>query len=142
MRFGVSKSIFGFQSISSRILCISSNNIKGSKAKIWKIWVKIRFICTFFYFWLQACLWGPRNNFLVHVTVFEFFNLICIVVKLRHCEKATKFEKITLLFWRLLSKSADLSKQEGDFLKFLWPFQKSWTLINNWILFSDPNFPF
>jgi hypothetical protein len=25
----------------------------------------------------------------------------------------------------LLSKSADLSKQEGDFFKLLWPFQKS-----------------
>ena len=61
MRFGVSKRIFGFQSVSSRILGVSSNNIKGSKTKIWKIWVKIRFICTLFYFWPQACLWGPRN---------------------------------------------------------------------------------
>ena len=39
-------------------------------------------------------------------------------------------KKISLLFWRLLSKSADLSKQEGDFFKFLWPFQKSWTLAS------------
>ena len=46
-----------------------------------------------------------------------------------HCEKATKFEKISLWFWRLLSKSADLSKQEEDFFKFLWLFQKSWTLF-------------
>ena len=38
------------------------------------------------------------------------------------------WKKIPLLFWRLFSKSADLSKQEGDFFKFLWPFQKSWTL--------------
>ena len=51
------------------------------------------------------------------------------LVKLRHCEKATKFEKISLLLWHLLSKSAALSKQEGDFCKFLWPFQKNWTLI-------------
>ena len=61
MRFGVSKRIFGFQSVPSRVLGVSSNNIKGSKAKIWKIWVNIRFICTLFYFWPQACLWGPRN---------------------------------------------------------------------------------
>ena len=43
-----------------------------------------------------------------HVFTFVF-------LKLRHCEKATKFKKISLLFWRLLSKSADLSKQVGDF---------------------------
>ena len=52
-------------------------------------------------------------------------------IKFIYSEKATKFEKIFLLFWRLLSKSANLSKKEEDFLKFLWPFQKSWTLQKN-----------
>ena len=39
----------------------------------------------------------------------------------------------------ILIKSADLSKQEGDFFQFLWPFQKSWTLkwigIQNYFLY-------
>ena len=48
-----------------------------------------------------------------------------VQLKLRHFEKAAKLKKISLLFWRLLSKSADLSKQVGDFFKFLWPFQKA-----------------
>ena len=44
--------------------------------------------------------------------------------KSRYCEKATKFEKIFHIFWRLLSNV----KQVEDFYKFLWPFQKTWTL--------------
>ena len=39
------------------------------------------------------------------------------------------WKKISLLFWCLFSKSADLSKQEGDLFKFLWSFQKIWTLL-------------
>ena len=50
---------------------------------------------------------GP-NNFLTSTfkTIFphqgfhEFYEIIC---KLRYCEKATKFEKFSHLFWRLLS---------------------------------------
>ena len=37
-------------------------------------------------------------------------------------------KKFSHLFWRLLSKSTDLSKQKEDCFKFLWPFQKSWNL--------------
>ena len=40
-----------------------------------------------------------------------------ISIKLRHCEKATKFEKISHLFWHIICN-----------VKFLWPFQKTWTL--------------
>ena len=56
---------------------------------------------------------------------------LLLLLKLRHCEKATKFEKISLLFWRLLRKSADLLKQEGDFYKSFWPWQKNWTLLKS-----------
>ena len=54
---------------------------------------------------------------------------LVLELKLRHCEKATKLKKKSLLFWCLLRKSAYLSKQAEDFLKILWPFQKSWTLL-------------
>ena len=47
------------------------------------------------------------------------------LLELRHCEKATKFEKISLLLWRLLSKSADLPKQGGGFFRFLGLFKKA-----------------
>ena len=50
-------------------------------------------------------------------------------IKLRHYEKATKFEKITHLFWQNSCFYSAPSKQVGDFFKFLWTFQKSWTLI-------------
>ena len=56
---------------------------------------------------------------------------LLLLLKLRHCEKVTKFEKISLLFWRLLRKSADLLKQEGDFYKSFWPWQKNWTLLKS-----------
>ena len=50
---------------------------------------------------------------------------ILLYLKFRYFEKATKFETIFQLFLRLLSKSADLSKQVEDCFKFLEPFQKS-----------------
>ena len=48
-------------------------------------------------------------------------------------EKATKFEKISNLscFYSVASKEV------GDFLKNLWPFQKSWTLHSRPSLYSD-----
>ena len=48
--------------------------------------------------------------------------------KLRYYEKATKFENISHLFWQNSCFYSVTSKQVGDFFKFLWPFQKSWTL--------------
>ena len=50
-------------------------------------------------------------------------------VKFRGYEKATKFEKISHLFWQNSCFYSEASKQLGDFFKFLQPFQKSWTLI-------------
>ena len=38
------------------------------------------------------------------------------------------WKNLPLVLTFTLSKSADLSKQEGDFFEFFWPFQKSWTL--------------
>ena len=49
-------------------------------------------------------------------------------VKFRYYEKATKFEKISHLFWQNSCFYSVASKQVGDIFKFLWPFQKSWTL--------------
>ena len=37
-------------------------------------------------------------------------------------------KKLPLVLTFTFIKSDDFSKQEGDFFKFLWPFQKSWTL--------------
>ena len=51
-----------------------------------------------------------------------------LVLKLRHYEKATKLEKISHLFWQNSCFYSVVSKQVGDFFKFLWPSQKSWTL--------------
>ena len=50
--------------------------------------------------------------------------VIMLVLKLRHCEKAAKFEKKNPEFWRLFSKSADLSKQGGDFFQIFVAFSK------------------
>ena len=50
------------------------------------------------------------------------------LIKSRHCEKATKFEKISHLFWRNSCFYPVVSKQVGDFFQILWSFQKSWTL--------------
>ena len=49
-------------------------------------------------------------------------------VKFGIFEKHTKFEKIFLMFWCLLSKSADLSKPWGRLFQFLCASQKVWTL--------------
>ena len=49
-------------------------------------------------------------------------------LKLRHYEKATKFEKISHLFWQNSCFYSVASKQVGCFFKFLCPCQKSWTL--------------
>ena len=51
-----------------------------------------------------------------------------IFVKASFSEKATKFEKISHLFWQNSWFYSVVSKQVKDFFKFLWPFQKSWTL--------------
>ena len=50
-------------------------------------------------------------------------------LKLRHYEKATKFEKISHLFWHNSCFYSDVSKQVGDFFQILWPSQKTWTLL-------------
>jgi hypothetical protein len=52
------------------------------------------------------------------------------MLELRHYEKTTKFEKITNIFWQNSCFHSVVSKQVGDFFKFLLPFQKSWTLQN------------
>ena len=49
-------------------------------------------------------------------------------LKLRNYEMATKFEKMSHLFWQNNFFYSVASKQVGDFFKFLWPSQKSWTL--------------
>ena len=55
--------------------------------------------------------------------------LVCSVsIQLRHYEKATKFEKITHRFWQISWFYSVVSKHVGDFFKFLWPSQNSWTL--------------
>ena len=51
-----------------------------------------------------------------------------LVLKFRNYEKATKFEKISHLFWQNSCFYSVASKQMGDFFNFLWSFQKSWTL--------------
>ena len=52
-----------------------------------------------------------------------------LYLKFRHFEKAIKFEKISHLFWQNRCLYSVASKQVGEFFKFLWPFQKSWTLL-------------
>ena len=54
-------------------------------------------------------------------------------LKFRYYEKATKFEKISHLFWQNHCFYSVASKQVGDFFKFLWPFQKSWTLMKEYL---------
>ena len=51
-----------------------------------------------------------------------------IFLKFRYYERATKFEKISHLFWQNKCFHSVVSKQVEYFFKFLWPFQKSWTL--------------
>ena len=62
------------------------------------------------------------------------------LLKLRHYEKASKFEKIYHLFWLNSCSYSVVSKRVGDFFKFLWPFQKNWTLSNfihiSWFFFQ------
>ena len=58
----------------------------------------------------------------------EAKKMYILLLKLRHYEKATKFEKISHLFWQNSCFYSVVSKQVGDFFKFLWPSQKSWTL--------------
>ena len=48
-------------------------------------------------------------------------------VKLRHSEKATKFEKISHLFWRYCVNV----KTSGRFFQILRPYQKTSTLLNS-----------
>ena len=58
---------------------------------------------------------------------------MCILiktVKVRTLWEGHKIWTKSLLFWRLLGKSADLSKQVGVFFKSLLPFQNCWTLSN------------
>ena len=63
----------------------------------------------------------------------EFFLLPCwmnithwnILLKLRYCEKATKFEKNSHFFWHLLI----IVKRSEVFFNFLWTFQNTYTFI-------------
>ena len=63
------------------------------------------------------------------------------VVKSKHFEKATKFEKISHLFWWNSCFYPIASKQVGFFLQILWPFSffrkpKLW-LSNQWWRFVE-----
>jgi hypothetical protein len=70
-----------------------------------------------------------RGDAYINERMIEVFNLkeikksegICWNVKLRHCEKATKLEKISHLLWQKICFYSEASKQVGDFFKFLWP---------------------
>ena len=59
---------------------------------------------------------------------FPIKNKMCNL-KLRHYEKATKLKNISHLFWQNSCFYSVASKHVGDFFKFLWPSQKSWTLL-------------
>ena len=67
------------------------------------------------------CLVSTRR-FLLYVLVLLYIHLVnCKVMTFLEGHKIGKNLPLVLTF----SISADLSKQEGDFFKFLWPFQKS-----------------
>ena len=71
----------------------------------------------------------PIFHFTTMLTSFIIFRTIRIKVKFTYYVKATKFEKISHLFWQNSCVDSVASKQVGDFSKWLWPFQKSWTLM-------------
>ena len=93
--------------------------------------------------WPFGSVYCTINNFVAYYTVIasvltltaitldRYVNMsFLFTVKFRYYEKATKFENISHLFWQNRCFYSVASKQVGDFLKFLWPFQKSWTLLN------------
>ena len=51
-------------------------------------------------------------------------------IKLRYCEKATKFDKILIL--HVIVAYSVASKQVGDIFKKNWPFQKAWSIFKNY----------
>ena len=59
---------------------------------------------------------------------YKFFMVQFQALKLRHCEKATKLKENSHLIWQNTYFYSGWSKQVGDFFKFIWPSQKSWTL--------------
>ena len=83
---------------------------------------------------LTDCGESLKQKYVIHLHM----NMLVVLVKyfqyylwkLRHSEKATKFERISHMFWQNGCFYSVASKQVGDFFKRLWPFQKSWTLCN------------
>ena len=97
--------------------------------------IKTDFSAVFIHsYWLELLMQWCRffdfqSFFFCYLTLFCRF---LGTLKLRHYEKAKKFEKkvshvIVLTKHCFYSVS---SKQVGDFFKFLWPSKKSSTLIN------------
>ena len=86
------------------------------KKRVWLFWISS--INTFFY---------PESFCKNAVSLWK-----CRRLKLRYYEKATKIWKISHLFWQ----NSGVSKQVGDFFKFLLPFQKKWTLTQQWLLYQ------
>ena len=68
----------------------------------WNFGISIKVVC-----WARREIWVSTLHFEMKNLFQKFFSPL----KLRHYEKATV-----------------VSKQVGDFFKFLWPSQKSWTL--------------
>ena len=86
---------------------------------------------AFLTFWRFLSL--PR--YAISFYVFTFFcnpieikNKQTSILKLRHYEKATKIEKISHLLWHNSCFLLSSLEKVGDFFKFVWPTQKSWTL--------------
>ena len=79
-------------------------------------------------------LWRKFETKICYAFAYEYDVVVLVkylryyLLKLRHYEKATKFEKISHHFWQNSCSYSVASKQVGDFFEFLWPFQKSWTL--------------
>ena len=98
--------------------------------------MSILFFKKFIKLWLEIYLvskrqinWEISSNFVVFLENLNCYKIDWpFLLKSRHYKKATKFEKISHLFWQNSCFYSVASKQEGDFFKFFWPSQKNWTL--------------
>ena len=63
--------------------------------------------------------------------------LLKLCSKFIHYEKSIKFEKISHFFLQDSCFYSVESKQVGNFFKFLWPFQKSWTFCRSLFSYSS-----
>ena len=75
-------------------------------------------ICCFFWSAAQLNYPAERKNINCWGYIMMLWSHFVSTLKLIYSEKATKFDEITK--WR---------KKEGDFVKFLWPSQKTSTMI-------------